>query len=165
MRVVRSLGTAVAAAALAACVSRPAPPAPLPAPIPRPVPAPPTPVPAPPQIDWQDAPLSPGDWTYRGGPDDPLAEFRSGSVAFSLRCDRGRSIVIGLAGVQGAAIVIRTSYGERRLDSTAPIPAADPLLDAIAFSRGRFLVRVEGQPDLILPTWPELARVVEDCRQ
>lgn len=40
----------------------------------------------------------------------------------------------------------------------------DPILDALAFSRGRFAIEVTGQPTLYLPSWPELSRVVEDCR-
>ena len=42
--------------------------------------------------------------------------------------------------------------------------ARDPRLDQIAFSRGRFLVDVAGQSRLVLPAWPEVARVIEDCR-
>ena len=42
--------------------------------------------------------------------------------------------------------------------------AYDPLLDAIAFSRGRFTVESESGAMLVLPAWPEPARVVEDCR-
>jgi hypothetical protein len=34
----------------------------------------------------------------------------------------------------------------------------------MAFSRGRFLVTVEGGASLVVPAWPELARVIEDCR-
>lgn len=44
------------------------------------------------------------------------------------------------------------------------LPAGDPLLDAIAFSRGRFALEAAGLPTLYLPAWPELSRVVEDCR-
>ena len=40
----------------------------------------------------------------------------------------------------------------------------EPQLDAIAFSRGTFLVSIKGAADLVLPAWPEVARVVEDCR-
>ena len=47
----------------------------------------------------------------------------------------------------------------------ATLSARDPLLDAIGFSRGRFAVEVAGLPDLILPTWAETERVVEDCRR
>jgi hypothetical protein len=39
----------------------------------------------------------------------------------------------------------------------------DPLLDQMAYSRGRFMLAAGGQ-ELIVPAWPEVARVVEDCR-
>jgi len=51
------------------------------------------------------------------------------------------------------------------MKSKRKTPSSDPLFDQLAFSRGRFLVRVEGQGDLILPAWPEPARTIEDCRQ
>jgi hypothetical protein len=44
------------------------------------------------------------------------------------------------------------------------VPAGDPLLDAMVFSRGRFMVEARGWMPLYLPAWPEVARVVEDCR-
>jgi hypothetical protein len=44
------------------------------------------------------------------------------------------------------------------------ISARDPLLDAMAFSRGRFVVETAGLPTLYVPSWPEVGRVVEDCR-
>jgi sulfur carrier protein ThiS len=40
----------------------------------------------------------------------------------------------------------------------------DKLLDAMAFSRGRFAVEVNGLPTLYLPAWTEVGRVIEDCR-
>ena len=43
-------------------------------------------------------------------------------------------------------------------------PGSDPQLDMLAFSRGRILVSIAGMNDLVLPSWPEFARVVEDCR-
>jgi len=42
--------------------------------------------------------------------------------------------------------------------------ANDQLLDAIAFSRGRFLVSGGTGPILAVPSWPEAARSIEDCR-
>ena len=42
--------------------------------------------------------------------------------------------------------------------------ALDPLLDAVAFSRGRAAFSDSGQPTLVVPSWAEAARVVEDCR-
>jgi len=40
----------------------------------------------------------------------------------------------------------------------------DPLLDAIAFSRGRIAVGLPGTPAIVLPGWAKPARVAEDCR-
>lgn len=45
------------------------------------------------------------------------------------------------------------------------LPARDALLDAMAFSRGRFSVEVNGLPTLYLPAWAEVGRVIEDCRR
>ena len=47
---------------------------------------------------------------------------------------------------------------------TVTLSARLPVLDAIAYSRGRFVIEVPGQPPSYLPAWPEVARVVEDCR-
>jgi hypothetical protein len=44
------------------------------------------------------------------------------------------------------------------------LTARDPLLDAMAFSRGRFALEAAGLETLYLPAWPELSRVIEDCR-
>ena len=168
-------GASLAILALSACVpSAPAPaPLPAPAPVPRPVPPPPPPAPpAPPPTDWQTAPLSPGDWRYMPSSSTPTAVFRSEPVSFAIRCQQDRAIWLGITGAQGDAIVIRTSFGMRRLaaervhlnEMTVQLPVADPLLEQMAFSRGRFLVTVEGGPSLVVPAWPEIGRVIEDCR-
>ena len=44
------------------------------------------------------------------------------------------------------------------------LAARDSVLDAMAFSRGRFAVETAGLPTLYLPSWPEVSRVIEDCR-
>jgi hypothetical protein len=44
------------------------------------------------------------------------------------------------------------------------LPARDALLDAIAFSRGRFALEAAGLETLYLPSYPEISRVVQDCR-
>ena len=49
-------------------------------------------------------------------------------------------------------------------EGAAGLPARDPLLDAMAFSKGRFAVEVAGLPTLYLPSWIEVSRVIEDCR-
>ena len=69
---------------------------------------------------------------------------------------------------------IRTETADRTLaaqtDSstvsmiTTRLGAADPLLDAIALSRGRFAVDSPGLTQLIIPPWAEVTRVIEDCR-
>ena len=47
---------------------------------------------------------------------------------------------------------------------TADAGAYDPLLDAIASSRGRIGFSTSGAPALVVPPWAEVARVIEDCR-
>jgi hypothetical protein len=170
----RNFGASLAAAAsLAACVPGREAPAPLPPPQPVPEALPVRPPPPPPIADWQAAPLSPGDWSYRPNPATPEAVFRSeGAVSFTISCERGRSVRLRWVGAQAQAIGIHTSYGERQLRVSevhinmvfVDLPPNDPLLEQIAFSRGRFLVEAEGAHSLILPAWPEPARVIEDCR-
>ena len=46
----------------------------------------------------------------------------------------------------------------------AELNPRDPLLDAIALTRGRFAIEVPGQQPLYLPAWAEVTRVIEDCR-
>lgn len=53
--------------------------------------------------------------------------------------------------------------GQPQLVTT--LAARDALLDAMAFSRGRFSVEVNGLPTLYLPAWAEVGRVLEDCRR
>lgn len=71
-------------------------------------------------------------------------------------------------------MTVRTTFGLRPLSSdpaagkpgwiTARLGPRDPLLDQMAFSRGRFTLEVAGLPALYLPSWPEVSRVIEDCR-
>ncbi len=62
---------------------------------------------------------------------------------------------------------LRTTSTTRRLaaaDGGIALAATDPLLDAMAFSRGRFTVEVPGTTALVLPSHAEVGRVIEDCR-
>ena len=160
-------GPALALITLCACVPR----SPAPAPTPAPAPAPtPTPAPAPLQpqpVAWEDSPLSPGDWSYReeAGPSASYADL------FAIRCEPNRQIRLVHQGGTGNALIVRTSFGDRILAATASqaglaaaVPASDALLDEMAFSRGRIAIEAPGGGRLILPAWPELARIVEDCR-
>lgn len=173
MRRMRIGGAALLAAMAAACVPRAAPPVSAPAPAPAPSPAsPPEQPPPPPPVDWQEGELSQGDWDYRQDGAATFALFRTDRLTFRLRCEPGRSVTVALTGAQMPALVIRTSYGEQRLPATrshsnemvASLAPNDPLLDQMAFSRGRLLVQAEGGSGLIVPAWPEIARVAEDCR-
>ena len=166
------LAGASMALALGACVPRTAPPAAIPPPAPLPPPAPP-PVPSPPPgVDWATGPLSPGDWAYRPSPDTPLAAFGSERIAVAVRCEQRRAVGIAITGAQGDSLTIRTSFGARRLpaeragsnEMVVRLPPSDPLLDQLAFSRGRFQIAVDGGPSLVVPAWPEIGRVIEDCR-
>jgi hypothetical protein len=164
----RTVGLALAAAALfASCAPRPAPPAPTPAPPPRVAERPPPPAPPPASADWQERPLAAGDWRMSGEGTAAAATFEGDAgPLFRIACagpGRVRLSATAVAAAPGAALAVRTTYGERVLNG-AEIPAADPLLDQMAFSRGRFLVRAAGAGELVLPSWPEPAWVVEQCR-
>ncbi|HYG48700.1 MAG TPA: hypothetical protein VD846_12275 [Allosphingosinicella sp.] len=159
------LAAAGAAALAAGCAGEPAP---APAPVARPAPPPAPPAPPPPEPALQaapDLPLTPGDWSYAADPGGSVARFgAAGGDGFSLRCEAGgRRILLSREG-SNAGLRVLTSYGRRALPAGASLPAADPLLDEMVFSRGRFTVEADGRPALIMPTWPEPARVIEDCR-
>ena len=46
----------------------------------------------------------------------------------------------------------------------ADLAPRDPLLDALGYSRGRFIVAGNGLPTLVVPAYAEVLRVAEDCR-
>lgn len=152
---------------LGSCAPRPAPPAPSP----PPAPAPPRVEPAAPPPNapgWQDAPLSGGDWSFGEVQGRSRAQFGG---QFAIECEAPGRIRLVRTGAGGDALTVRTSNALRSLPAAAQpdglaarLSAADPLLDAIAFSRGRFAVEAAGVAPLIVPAWPEPARVVEDCR-
>jgi len=125
--------------------------------------------------DWRDWPQTPGTWRYRSdGPTRTVASFGPDSATEIVRlvCDRaGRRLLLQAVGaVAGSGLTVRTSTTLRTLPlapgaiPTATLAAADPLLDAMAFSRGRFTVEPAGLAPLVLPAWAEVGRVIEDCR-
>jgi hypothetical protein len=165
-------------ALLAACVAGP--PAASPPPRQEPplvVPRPQTPPPAPAPADWQDMELSAGAWHYRDQATASEAGFGTSvdQPGFALSCDKARrNVRLARSGITtGNSMTVRTSAGTRNFalsiepEATgvyASVSANDPFLDNIAFSRGRFTVEVPGMPTLVMPAWPEPARVIEDCR-
>lgn len=170
MRCLRSVPSLAAPLALAACVapsSRP----PAPAPVVTP---PPAAAVAPPPVlagDWRDWPLTRGDWRYRRVGAATAAEYGDAvALHTALRCEGGSLRLVWPAAAPGT-VTLRTSTVETRRAATAApeggaqivFSAADALLDAMAFSRGRFVLQA-GAATLVLPAWPEVGRVIEDCR-
>lgn len=182
------LGPAAAAAAclaLTGCipaVPEPTSTPPVARPAARPSPAPaPTPAPTPaamPQT-WMDAPKTPGDWRYRelGGTTAAMFGTTQGDARFTLDCNRASRTISLIRPAEASDVVsmrVLTETRDRTLQArptaqqppsiAATLPANDPLLDAMAFSKGRFAVETAGLPTLYLPNWPEVTRVIEDCR-
>jgi len=174
------LAAALAATLTASCSDHRVVPSPTPTTTARPFPSP-RPVPARPSADWRDAPVTPGNWTWAMEGNISVARFAGNALV--LQCDRNAGTVTLLreaAGLRdGAAggqvpITVMTTTLTRGLTGTAralpaptiavTLPARDGLLDAMAFSRGRFAIETAGLAPLYVPSWPEVSRVIEDCR-
>ncbi len=115
---------------------------------------------------YRGYPLTPGDWRFAATPAGGEARF---GTSFVIRCERATRLVllqrIAAPGTTVGAMTITTDSTLRSFAATSVrLAARDPLLDAIAFSRGRFVVSGGGGAALILPSWPEAARSIEDCR-
>ncbi len=121
--------------------------------------------------DWRDQPRTPGDWRWRSEGGRSVASY---GTVFAIACDTGqRVLTIELAAPVTAnqIIVFATTSLRRALSVSAQgekavtsLASSDPLIDAMAFSRGRFMVEAGDTPPLYLPSWPEISRVAEDCR-
>jgi hypothetical protein len=174
----RFIPAALILVTIAGCSSPPVliPPAPAPTAKPVPVP-PPLPPPAPVLgVDWNDWPFSAGDWNYRRDERGSIALFGApgADAALTLRCDLGRRALYLSVRGPGSAATIRTTTLTRSspLQPTggdagyvaSQLAPSDPLLDAIVFSRGRFVVESAGQPPLVVRPFGEIGRVIEDCR-
>ncbi|WP_058734899.1 hypothetical protein [Sphingomonas sanguinis] len=123
--------------------------------------------------DWRDWPLTPGDWHYQRTAQGSVATFGAGGITrLTLTCDpRARQVRLGRPASIAGAVTIRTSSTTRNVTTHAvaagselSLRAADSLLDAMAFSRGRFTVEQTGYPPLVIPAYAEVGRVIEDCR-
>lgn len=133
-----------------------------------------------PSGDWRDWPLTPGTWVYRQDARGSIALFgAAGADAdVTLRCDRlQRMVYLSRKGAAAgtAPMTIRTSSTLRTLPSQ-PVGGAlaymavalspnDTLLDAMGYSRGRFIIEQPPLPVLVVPAWAEIERVTEDCRR
>ena len=106
--------------------------------------------------------LAAGQWSY-------VATATGGEARFgnhlSLLCDKpSRTVTISRPGAPVAALTVVTDMQSRTLPPNGRLSAHDPLLDAMAFSRGRFMVSGGTGAVLAVPSWPEAARAIEDCR-
>jgi len=127
-------------------------------------PAAPSPAPA----DWRNRPVTAGAWTWRSSAESSEALFSDGTgVQLVIRCTRASRRVSFSRSLIPTTVPIRiaTTSSERTLPPGNGLLATDPLLDAIAFSRGRLWVDVQGASPLILRSAAEPARAIEDCRQ
>ncbi len=120
-----------------------------------------------------DAPLTPGGWRYDRLERATDANFRSpaNQRLVSLSCLHDGQVSITVRSSGAGPVTIRSETAARALIANQSggfsyilLSATDPLLDAMALSKGRFAVEVEGLAPLILPSHAEVSRVIEDCR-
>jgi hypothetical protein len=118
-----------------------------------------------------------GKWNYRAVAGGSEADFvdAAGTVRLELKCNRAaRTVSITRTNVPAAAptLSIWTTSQSRTVPARylatkeliADVAATDPLLDAIAFSSGRFATAAAGAPMVAVSAWAEVSRVIEDCR-
>jgi hypothetical protein len=170
-------GFAVASCAAPRPVSKPVavpqPPAVKPAPVQPTAPAPLVQ----PTGHWTDWPMAQGSWVYRRDNRGSIALYGApGKDALvTLRCDKGRGrIYLSRAGGVGTAMTVRTSSTSKIVSAqptggqppylATEMLTNDPLLDAMAYSRGRIALEVPGLLNIAIPIWSEIGRVTEDCR-
>ena len=118
-----------------------------------------------------------GEWTYApiAGGSETTFKDSSGRPQLTIRCTRSTRRVAILKNAPSASpmLWIWTSSQRKSLPAVydaksarvgADVGAYDPLLDAIASSRGRIGISTSGLAALVVPPWAEVARVIEDCR-
>ena len=133
--------------------------------------------PAPSSADFSYSPVSPGSWSYRAVAGGSEASFidGTGTARMVIACGTVTRLVTlsRISAAPASSLSFWTSSLSRNLASRfdqptgrviAQVGASDALLDALAFSRGRFAVSMPGSPALVLPVGAEIDHVVEDCR-
>ncbi|HWJ59983.1 MAG TPA: hypothetical protein VNR68_10165 [Sphingomicrobium sp.] len=118
-----------------------------------------------------------GNWTSAPIAAGSVATFRDSSARpqLMITCARSiRRVTLSRPGTRVSPFLfVWTSSGSRNLPASfdpatnlvsAAVTVTDPILDAVASSRGRFAVGMSGSLALIVPAWPEAARAIEDCR-
>ncbi len=127
--------------------------------------------------------MAPGEWGWFAHPSGGIAQFgiAGQTPAALVVCDQAAGVIrIALPvstpapiGIQPATISTSTSdatvVAEAAVIDGQPtlaitLPATHPVFDAIAFSRGRWRIAIGAVPPMIVPAWPHVARVIEECR-
>jgi len=147
----------VAALAIAGCTpSGETEPVSTPTPSPVQTQAPPPPIVQEPVYEnYLDAPQTPGDWSYaRIGGGERSNQPSPGNRVMSIKTEtatRNFTTQEFAGGTSGPLVGIA-------------LDPSDPFLDAMAITKGRIAIETEGMRTLYLPAWPEITRVIEDCR-
>jgi len=122
------------------------------------------------------APIA-GSWSYAATAAGSEATFvtTAAQPQVTIRCTRAtrRVSILKLSSAASPTLWVWTSSQSKILPATfdaanarsiSELAAYDPLLDAIAASRGRVGFSTSGLSALVVPPWGEIARVIEDCR-
>ena len=130
-----------------------------------------------PAYDYGIANPVPGRWTYGPTTTGSAASFAGsdGRRQLALTCVRSTRRISIARTAAGAApfLMVWTSAQARNVPAgfnpatgllSADLGAYDKLFDSLAFSRGRIAVGPSNAPALVAPAWPEIIRVIEDCR-
>ena len=118
-----------------------------------------------------------GTWTYSATGDGSQSTFvdTQSQPQLTIHCTRmTRRVTISKpAATSSPTLWIWTSaetktvpatYDSANARVTADFAPFDPMLDAIASSRGRIGFSTSGLAATIVPPWGEVGRVIEDCR-
>jgi hypothetical protein len=118
-----------------------------------------------------------GNWTYAPTSDGSQATFANatGQAQLTIHCTRStrRISIQKPAPSASPSMWIWTSSEKKSVPATydsasgrvvADFAPYDPLLDAIASSRGRIGFSTSGLEALVVPPWGDVGRVIEDCR-
>ena len=118
-----------------------------------------------------------GTWSYALTADGSEARFSdtAGAAQLWVHCTRAtRRVTIAKAATAAMPSLniwtsslsrsVAASFDAKTGKLAIDVGAYDPLLDALANSRGRVGFTVGSQPPLVVPPWPEAAHVIEDCR-
>ncbi len=133
---------------------------------------------------WTSWPIAAGKWSYGNANNTTFALFGKSQrdPVIVIRCETASKQIIfarvlEFSKGQASTMRVRASDGMQswatQIGSTGSLNGVyhgvtllptDPMLDFMVFSRGRFAMEVEGETSLAVPAWPEMARVIEDCR-